>query len=130
MRLLVDTHVLLWLAGDPERIGAKALAALRDPTAEVHVSLVSTWELAIKASLGKLHLPVSLDTFIVDCCADLGAALQLPIRSVHLHGLTDLPYHHGDPFDRLLISQARAENMVLISADKRFDAYGVDRIWQ
>lgn len=129
MRLLADTHLLLWLAGDPARIGTKALAALRDPDADVYVSQVSTWELAIKVSLGKLALPVSLDAFMVDCLADLGGARQLPIRPVHLHAVAQLPFHHGDPFDRLLICQARVENMVLLSADRRFDAYAVERVW-
>lgn len=129
MRLLADTHLLLWLAGDPDRVGAGALACLGHPDAEVYVSHVSLWELAIKASLGKLVLPVSLDAFVVDCLADLGGALQLPIRPVHLYGLSELPFHHGDPFDRLLISQARAENLTLLSADRRFDAYAVRRVW-
>ena len=129
MQILLDTHVLLWAAGESHRLGRRARQLIADPVVDGYISDVSVWELAIKLGLGKLTLPVALHPFMVNSYADLGHATPLPIRRLHLLGVEGLPLHHRDPFDRLLISQARHEGMALVSADRRLDAYGVERIW-
>ncbi len=114
---------MLWLlAGDSRVKGVQA--ALTHPRATVLVSAVSLWEVAIKASLGKLTAPDDLP-------AQLGrfAFESLPITDAHAWAVRDLPPHHSDPFDRLLIAQALVEGATLVSTDTAFDAYGVERLW-
>ena len=129
MQLLVDTHVVLWWTLEPHRITARAREYILDPDWHGYVSDVTFWELAIKLSIGKLRLPVPLHPFMVNSYADLGYAVPLPIRQLHILGVEQLPMHHRDPFDRLLVAQARQENAVILSADRRFDDYGVERVW-
>ncbi len=92
MRCLADTHLLLWWAMEPARVPARVRDIVSAPESEVHLSHVSTWELAIKLSLGKLELPVSLDAFLVYSHADLGGARPLPMRPVHLLAVQHLPF--------------------------------------
>ena len=116
--LLLDTHVALWwLAAEP--LSPAAVDAITDPATDVHVSVASLWELAIKASLGRFRLE---DEF-VDVLAAEGLAL-LPVRPAHVYGIRDLPLHHRDPFDRMLVAQARAEGLTLVTRDA---ALGADR---
>ncbi len=128
MRLLLDTHTLLWwLANDP-KLSAQARTAIANPRNDCFVSLASCWELAIKASLGKIRLAKPVERFIPDELAANDFQL-LPIEFKHVAKVESLPFHHRDPFDRLLAVQALTEKMALVSADEAFDAYGVKRVW-
>nr|VFJ48958.1 MAG: PIN domain nuclease, a component of toxin-antitoxin system (PIN domain) [Candidatus Kentron sp. DK]VFJ58802.1 MAG: PIN domain nuclease, a component of toxin-antitoxin system (PIN domain) [Candidatus Kentron sp. DK] len=128
MRLLLDTHAFLWLGSSPEKISSDALSAYRNPNNEIFLSLVSVWEIQIKEQLGKLSLDVSLGKLLheqrVRNITDF-----LPIRLSHILALKELPFHHKDPFDRLLISQAIQEEMTLVSSDAIFSEYPVSILW-
>ena len=128
MDLLLDTHALLWwLAGDSS-LSATAKAAIEDETNPVFISAASTWEIATKHRLGKLPE-------IAAIVADLGGAILeqgfvgLPITIRHGQAAGALPGPHRDPFDRMLIAQAMLNDLVLVSNEKQFDAYGVKRMW-
>jgi PIN domain nuclease of toxin-antitoxin system len=128
MRLLLDTHTFLWLDGSPEQLSPAALAACEDPTNELYLSVVSAWEIQIKHQINRLQLDVPLEEMI----QGQQTANALKILSVELHHvyiLRQLPLHHHDPFDRLLIAQAKAEQMRLVSADSQFAPYLVDVLW-
>lgn len=123
MRLLLDTHVVLWWQTDDPRLGREARRAIT--TAEVvWVSAVSGWEVAIKSALGrirldeKFHLTVRADDFS-----------ELPVSLVHADRVAELPVHHADPFDRLLIAQAQIEGATLVTHDRAIEPYGVPVIW-
>lgn len=119
-RLLLDTHALLWwLAGDAQ-LGAKAQAIIADPHNEVFVSAASSWEIAIKQNLGKLTAPKGLASII-----DEEGFIPLSISLFHGEQAGYLPEHHKDPFDRMLIAQAQAEGLELMTSDEKFQAYGV-----
>jgi PIN domain nuclease of toxin-antitoxin system len=128
VRVLLDTHVVLWASLEPDRLSEHARTVLLDPSTEVRVSHATLWELAIKASLGKLRLPTALDAFFAQTCEALGA-LELPIRPAHLLEVERLPLHHRDPFDRLLVAAARLENLSLMTADTRLSSYAVPIVW-
>lgn len=125
MKVLLDTHVLVWaFQGRLGEYSPRALAAIRAPDTETVVSAVTIWEMAIKRRLGKLDSPP-------DALARLesrGARL-LPIAPRHADRVADLPDHHGDPFDRLLVVQAQIEGMALVTGDSRLAAYDVDIVW-
>jgi PIN domain nuclease of toxin-antitoxin system len=123
-RALLDTHALLWWLRDDEALSAPARALIVDPDNEPLASTVCVWEIAIKAALGKLEAHDDL----LDAISDDGFA-WLPVLPEHAWTVRTLPHHHGDPFDRLLIAQALAESVPLISADTRLDAYGIERLW-
>ncbi|HUP53406.1 MAG TPA: type II toxin-antitoxin system VapC family toxin [Longimicrobiales bacterium] len=118
MRLLLDTHVLIWW-DEGARLTAKATDAIRSAD-QVYVSAASGWEIAIKASLGRL----STDRRVVDAVVESGFE-ELAVRLVHAEGVQALPWHHRDPFDRLLVSQALADTLTVVTRDRIFDAYGV-----
>jgi len=124
VRLLLDTHAALWwLAGD-DRIGADAERQLCDETNRVLLSAAVVWEVAIKRSLGKLKAPADLAATLV------GAGAQpLPITLEHAAAVEALPWHHRDPFDRMLVAQALKDGATLISQDQTLDQYGVPRTW-
>lgn len=122
MKLLLDTHVLLWAQGAPERLGAQR-PWIEDEDNTLLVSAVSTWELAIKVSLGKLALPAAVLEFVVSRARRLGADL-VPISHEHAAGVVRLPEVHRDPFDRLLVSQAISEGATLLTADRVLVGYG------
>ncbi len=119
MRLLLDTHVLLWWLADRE-ISAGSRRAIADPTNDVAVSAASAWEISIKKALGKLVAPDDLEEQI-----QAGGFTPLPIRIDHAIAAGALPRHHDDPFDRMLIAQARTEQLTLVSRDDRFRDYDV-----
>ena len=128
MKLLLDTHALLWfLEGNP-RLSEPARSAIEAPGNERLFSTAGAWEIAIKVSLGKLTLHVPYEQLVPGQLLANDVAL-LPIRPEHLSGVLTLPFHHRDPFDRMLIAQALAEEAVLVSADLMLDAYGVQRLW-
>jgi PIN domain nuclease of toxin-antitoxin system len=126
--LLLDTHVWLWQISAPERIGRKTLAALKNPENELYFSIASMWELAIKVSAGKLNLPEVCEDFVPTAMRRHGVQ-SLPLEPEHAFATATLPLHHRDPFDRILIAQARAENLTLVTADRKFKRYTLDLQW-
>jgi PIN domain nuclease of toxin-antitoxin system len=128
MRLLLDTHTLLWFALNDPHLSAMARAAIMDPANEKWVSPASYWEVAIKISTGKYTLAVPYEDFWRNAI-DANGFQYLHILPRHTALLTTMPYHHRDPFDRLIIAQALAEGMTVVCADSIFDAYGISRIW-
>jgi PIN domain nuclease of toxin-antitoxin system len=126
--LLLDTHAFLWFSQDDPALGATAKVTIEDPANRKLVSLASCWEIAIKAGLGKLTLGEPSGTYIPNALARTGFEL-LSINLDHVTAVETLPLHHKDPFDRLLIAQARLEGVHVVSADAAFDPYGVTRIW-
>lgn len=118
MRLLLDTHVVLWQLGGVRRPGPRAQEEIA--SSDLFVSVLTFAEVGIKAAVGKLRAPQDFQGRLRDLGVDV-----LPLTPVHGLGVGDLPLHHRDPFDRLLISQARAERLTLVSADRAFAAYDV-----
>jgi PIN domain nuclease of toxin-antitoxin system len=121
VRLLLDTHVWLWWLGDDRRLGRRARQALGNPRSEVYVSAASAWEIAIKMSLGKLRVQKA------DLEAEIAANgfLELPIKTRHALEAGRLAPVHEDPFDRMLVAQARVEDLAVVSANPLFEGYGV-----
>jgi PIN domain nuclease of toxin-antitoxin system len=124
MKLLLDTHIFIWWADAPEKLSATALAALEDENNDLLLSVASVWEVQIKAQLGKLKLNDSLQNLIQSQQTTNGIQL-LPIELAHVLALDALPFHHKDPFDRLLIAQSITEVATLVSIDPQFSAYPV-----
>jgi PIN domain nuclease of toxin-antitoxin system len=128
MRLLLDTNVVLWAATEERRLSRDALRALRSMDNERFLSPVTPWELAIKLASGKWEVRVGLEAMIERQIEALRLT-ELPIRRAHALRILSLGPIHSDPFDRMLIAQALAEDMSVVTADQRFAAYGVDVIW-
>ena len=127
MRVLLDTHALVYAFSQPELLSPKVLRLLQDSEIERWVSVVSLWEIAIKVQIGKLSLPLDAAYYYRNLEA-LGAR-KLGVTVGHSLALLRLPLHHRDPFDRLLIAQATEENLTLVSRERAFRAYDVPRIW-
>jgi PIN domain nuclease of toxin-antitoxin system len=127
VRQLLDTHAFLWFVMGNPRITPKLRAQIEDN--ENSVSIVSVWEIAIKYGIGKLSLELPFNDFIDRQITANGIQL-LDIKLEHLKVVATLPLHHRDPFDRLLISQAMVEDILLISADSVFSLYPVRRMWE
>jgi PIN domain nuclease of toxin-antitoxin system len=119
VRLLLDTHALLWWLAD-EGLTTRARDAIADPAAVVMVSAVSAWEISIKKALGKLSAPDDLEYQV-----QAGGFVPLPVSIAHGIAAGQLARHHEDPFDRMLIAQARAEGLTVVTRDKRFADYDV-----
>ena len=128
MRLLLDTHTFIWATSQPSSFGRRAKAALFDPDNDLVLSVVSIWEMAIKVGLGKLTTAGPLSELVAEQERELRLSL-LEVRREHALGVQTLAQHHQDPFDRLLVSQCKIEGLVLVSADKVFDHYPIERIW-
>jgi len=128
VRLLLDTHVLIWAVDAPARLSAASASHLEDASNDLIVSAATIWELAIKVGLSRLTLTQPYDQWINSAIADLGASV-LPITVPYAAAQAALPWHHRDPFDRLLIAQAHVEDVPLVSSDSVFDRYGVTRVW-
>lgn len=126
MRLLLDTHALLWALAAPSRLPPRIAKALRDPSNTVFVSAASAWEIAIKASLGKLSADVDE---IVHAVVDVGFD-ELSVTLAHARRVRDLPSHHRDPFDRMLVAQALEEGLALVTHDGVLRAYRVPIEWE
>lgn len=118
MRLLLDTHVLLWWLDDRPALGAEARDLISHGDNEVFVSAISAAEIAIKSSVGKLRVPEDLQQQL-----DRNAFVPLPLSIRHGLAVEALPMHHRDPFDRLLIAQAQCEDLTMVTADRAFAAY-------
>lgn len=128
MRLLLDTHTFIWLDASPDQLSDEAQHILHNPHNDLLLSIVSVWEVQIKAQLGRLELRENLGTIIQEQQESNGIEL-LPITISHVLALSELPFHHGDPFDRLLISQARVDSLVLVTKDENISKYPVDLLW-
>lgn len=127
MRLLLDTQAFLWFLLDDEQLSTPARTAIEQ--AEIlYLSPASHWEIAIKIALGKYALPEPFAQFMGRELANNDVTI-LPIEIGHTAQLTTLPFHHRDPFDRLIIAQALAEKLPVASIDSQFDVYGVERVW-
>lgn len=128
MRLLLDTHTLLWWAGGSSRLPRRAREAIADDGNAVMVSAASAWEIATKHHLGKLAAPGPLADGMLDYLADQ-EFLELGITVRHAQRAGALPGWHRDPFDRMLVAQAQLEDLTLVSNESLFDRYGVRRLW-
>jgi PIN domain nuclease of toxin-antitoxin system len=128
MRLLLDTHALLWFCEGNPALSVAARAAMEDSANERYVSHATPWEMAIKISLGKLELEVGYDALFPGVLNANGFKL-LSSAPEHYRALIPLPRHHGDPFDRLMIAQAQVEGLIIITCDPHFSNYGVPLLW-
>ncbi len=126
MRLLLDTHVWLWLQTEPERIGS-ALDILSDTRNEVLLSAASSWEIAIKYGLGRLALPQPPDRYVPERLR-LSGTIPIAVEHAHTFAVASLPSIHRDPFDRLLIAQSGILDAPILSADRIFERYEIDLI--
>ena len=128
MRLLLDTHALIWAMDDSTKLSGSATIALQDPANDLLLSAATVWELAIKIGLGKLTLSLPYRQWIQKAVADLQLTL-LPVTVEYAERQLSLPKHHKDPFDRFLIAQSLVEGVPIICADPIFDNYGAIRLW-
>lgn len=128
MKLLLDTHALLWFLDDDAALSSAARALIEDPGNEKFVSVATCWEIAIKVGLKKIDLGEPASTFLPRELSTNGFAL-LDISLPHATSVETWPQHHRDPFDRLLIAQSLAESFPIVSIDTQFDPYGVTRYW-
>jgi PIN domain nuclease of toxin-antitoxin system len=124
VRLLLDTHAALWLLSEDQRLSARADELLTDSANEVLLSAAVVWEVAIKRSLGKLDVPDGFSGQLLE-----GGATPLPVTIEHARAVRSLPWHHRDPFDRLLIAQAQLEDLALVSSDAILSSYGARVEW-
>jgi len=120
VRLLLDTHVVLWWRQDNRRLGRAARAAIASAVV-VHVSAASAWEVAIKTAIGRLQLEDPFEHHVLDAGFE-----PLPITFAHAAEVARLPAHHADPFDRMLVAQARIERLTLVTHDRTFASYDVE----
>ena len=128
MRLLLDTHVLLWWHDQPARLTETAYSAINDLGNDVFISVVNGWEIQIKAQLGKLTLPKPLRVLLQEEQATNGFRV-LPVTLDHVYALDSFPLHHREPFDRLLIAQAHQEGLTLVTHDPKLSPYSVSLLW-
>ena len=128
MRHLLDSHTLLWYTLGTPQLSTTANGVIVNPASEILISPTSYWEIAIKISIGKLTLNQPYEDFIDACLNKYGFRI-LPVEPKHTARLIGLPFHHKDPFDRLLVAQAIVESIPIISSDAVLDAYGITRLW-
>jgi len=128
MKLLLDTHSFLWFIGGSSKLSVNARMLIEDLSNQSVLSVASLWEIAIKVSSGKLSLVQSFETFIPQQMSLNGIEL-LEISFPHTVVVATLPFHHRDPFDRLLIAQAIVEQIPIVGCDTKFDAYAITRLW-
>jgi len=128
VRLLLDTHAFLWWIGDDPRLSPRAGALIADGANEVHVSAASAWEIVVKSGLGRVEIPEPVDRFLV-AQLEANAFLSLPVHMRHALGLAALPDVHRDPFDRILVAQAIAEDLTIVSGDRMLGRYPVPVEW-
>ena len=129
MNLLIDTNVFLWaISGHQGKLSPAARQAVRDEENRLLLSAASLWEIALKARSGKLRLPETRE-FFQEHLERLGIAGVLAVEAVHVFRVFELPDHHRDPFDRLLVAQCQVENMPLVTSDSTLNKYAIDVIW-
>jgi PIN domain nuclease of toxin-antitoxin system len=124
LRLLLDTHAALWWLSDDSRLGDEAARQLGDDTNQLLLSAAAVWEVAIKRSLGKLNAPADFAATMLS-----GGAQALPVSVDHAAAVEHLPWHHRDPFARMLVAQAQVERATLVSGDAALAAYGIPVVW-
>ncbi len=127
-RLLLDTHAFLWWISDDPRLSRPAREAIADGRNAVFLSAASAWEMAIKSGLGRLRLPEDLEAFLAEQLRANGFK-PLPVTLSHALAVRQLPDHHKDPFDRMLVAQAIREDLTLVSGDAEIARYPVPRLW-
>ena len=128
MRLLLDTHAFIWWSSEPEMLPKKVLAAFEDSENELTLSVASIWEMQIKVQLGKLDITEPLKDLIAIHQKEKDLQI-LPIFLNHVLALEKLPVHHRDPFDRILMAQASAERLIIVTKDQIFKEYPVRMFW-
>jgi PIN domain nuclease of toxin-antitoxin system len=128
VNLLLDTHTFLWFIAGDSSLSQAARSAIENEGNDLYMSVASLWEIAIKVSIDKLTLSESFEDLIPEQLAENGIEL-LDISVEHTALIASMPFHHRDPFDRLIAAQAKVEQMMLVSADDAFDAYEVSRLW-
>ncbi|MGD0412352.1 MAG: type II toxin-antitoxin system VapC family toxin [Verrucomicrobiota bacterium] len=128
MNLLLDTHAFLWFIANDPRLSSRAQSLIQDPGNRRLFSMASLWEIAIKVSLGKLALAQPFDQFIPRQL-QLNQIEVLAIELPHVAAVVAMPFHHRDPFDRLMAAQCQIEDLPIVSADPAFDAYSIRRVW-
>jgi PIN domain nuclease of toxin-antitoxin system len=128
MRVLLDTHAFLWWITEDRRLSARALEVMTDGGNNLLLSAVSGWEIAIKASLGRITLPIPIDGFLSEQLRRNGIG-TLPIEMHHALGVHALPLLHRDPFDRLLVTQAQLEKLRILTSDPQIAQYDVETLW-
>ena len=128
MKLLLDTHTLIWAVDQPSLLGPQAKSALEDLANSLLLSAATIWEIAIKVGVNKLTLSLPYRQWMTRAMNDLGVTI-LPVTVEYAGVQATLPFHHRDPFDRLLIAQALVENIPLVSNDALFEQYGISRVW-
>jgi PIN domain nuclease of toxin-antitoxin system len=128
MKLLLDTHVLIWWSSSSDKLTAKVYDLITDTNNSLTLSIASVWEMQIKVQLGKLNLIAPLPELIANQ-QQVNRIQILPIELNHIYALKDLPDNHRDPFDRIIISQAMSEKIPVISKDEIFNIYPVEKIW-
>ncbi len=122
MKILLDTHIFLWWITDDPRLSVRAKEIITDLHNELYLSAASGWEIAIKSTLGRITLPRKADLFIAEQMS-INSILSLPIEMSHALHVHNLPPHHQDPFDRIIIAQAQLEKMPVLTADPQFKKY-------
>ena len=128
MKLLLDTHVFLWLNDDPKRLSKTVQALCSSGAHEFYLSMASPWEMQIKSQLDKLSLAMPIEDLVNRNILENNLKL-LPIELVHISYLKQLSQHHKDPFDRMIIAQAMLEGMTIVSMDQAFSTYSVPVLW-
>ncbi len=128
MNILLDTHVFIWSTGNPEKLSQTVTDLLTDTSNTWILSIASVWEMQIKVQLGKLNLNSTLPT-LIDNQQRVNNLQILPIELTHIYALNNLPSHHKDPFDRILIAQGMVEHMPIVGIDEVFDNYPIQRLW-
>lgn len=128
MKILLDTHTFLWFVMDSPKISKRAASLIESTDNEVYLSVASVWEMAIKISIGKLRIDERFEDFIMPELENNKFSL-LNIEVQHLAKVVNLPFHHRDPFDRLLAAQSLMMNMPILSRDTAFDYYELERLW-
>ena len=128
MRLLLDTHIFIWWADQPERLSPAALSALEDEANELLLSVASVWEMQVKIQLSKLKLNLPLRE-LLKTQQQTNDLTVSPVTLTHVLALEALPFHHKDPFDRLLIAQSIEEELTIVTADSQFSAYPVQLLY-
>jgi PIN domain nuclease of toxin-antitoxin system len=126
MKILIDTHVMLWGIQDPGKVSSRVRTLL--PTADVWISVVSLWEIITKVQIGKLVLPTPVGDYLVAKLKMNGVSV-LPLSFAHVRRLEEIPLYHRDPFDRILIAQSLEEKLPLVTSDTAFRNYPVRTIW-
>lgn len=126
--LLFDTHSFIWWADEPNKLSPAAIAALEDEDNRLYLSDVSIWEMQIKVQIGKMKLKMPLPDLIESQKQNNNVEI-LPITTEHILELDNLPFHHKDPFDRLLIAQSIVENFTIVTRDTEFPAYSAKLFW-